>query len=77
MSTEAIKTIGLRSLGILLVMAGAALLIPSMGATEKRTQEAVLHAQLAACLSSDARLDECRRTARRAQPFGQVPHSAD
>ena len=75
MSIEVIKTIGLRSLGILLVLAGAALLIPSLGATEKRLktqgQEAALHAQLAACLRSDARPDECRRAARRPQPFSQ------
>jgi hypothetical protein len=65
MSIEVIKTVGLRTLGILFVLAGGALLIPSLGATEKRSktreQEAALYAQLAACLRSDARLDECRR----------------
>lgn len=53
MSIEVIKTLGLRSLGILLVLAGAALLVPSLGATEKRLktreQEAALYAQRAAC----------------------------
>jgi hypothetical protein len=65
MSIEVIKTVGLRTLGILFVLAGGALLIPSLGATEKRSktreQEAALYAQLAACLRSDARPDECRR----------------
>jgi hypothetical protein len=69
MSIEAIKTVGLRSLGILLVLAGAALLVPSLGATDKRlktrAQEAALHAQITACQRSDARPEECRRAARR------------
>ena len=72
MSIEVIKTFGLRSLGILLVLAGAALLVPSLGATEKRLktreQHAALYAQLAACLRSDTRSDECRRAVRRPQP---------
>jgi hypothetical protein len=75
MSVEMIKTVGLRSLGILFVLAGAALLVPSLAATEKRLktreQEAALHAQLAACLRSDARPDDCRRAARRPQSISQ------
>ncbi|MGA2397012.1 MAG: hypothetical protein ABSG30_02950 [Steroidobacteraceae bacterium] len=68
MSIEVIKTFGLRSLGILFVLAGGALLVPSLGAmTEKRSktreQAATYHEQLAACLRSDARLDDCRRAA--------------
>lgn len=60
MSIEVIKTFGLRGLGILLVLAGGALLVPSLGAvTEKRSQAseqaATYHEQLAACLRSDAR----------------------
>ena len=69
MSIEVIKTLGLRSLGILFVLAGAALLVPSLGAmTEKRSKArehvATYREQLAACLRSDARLDDCRRAAR-------------
>ena len=64
MSIEVIKTFGLRALGILLVLSGAALLIPSLGATEKhlktREQAAALHAPLAACLRSDTRPDKCQ-----------------
>jgi hypothetical protein len=69
MSIEVIKTVSLRCLGILLVLAGAALLLPSLGATEKRLktrqQEAALYAQLAACLRSDAWPEECRRAVRK------------
>jgi hypothetical protein len=54
-----IKTLGLRSLGILFVLAGAALLVPSLGASEKRSKTrepgAALHAQLAACPHSGIR----------------------
>jgi hypothetical protein len=73
MSIDVIKTLGLRALGILLVLAGAALLVPSLGATEKhsksREQDAALHVQLAACLRANAPLEECRRTARRPSPL--------
>jgi hypothetical protein len=72
MTIEVIRTVGLRTLGILLVLAGAALLIPSFGATEKRSksraQEAASYSQLAACLRSDTRPDECRRAARKPAP---------
>jgi hypothetical protein len=68
MSVEVIKTIGLRSLGILLVLAGGALLVPSLGATEKHTklreQVAASHAQLA-CLRTGTGPAECRGAARR------------
>ncbi len=68
MSIEQIKTLGLRSLGILLVLAGAALLVPSLGATEKRSkpreQEVAFQAREAPCPHPESRLDECRRAAR-------------
>jgi hypothetical protein len=69
MSIEVIKTFGLRSLGILLVLAGAAILVPSLGATEKRSkmreQVAALHAQQITCQHPDARREDCRRDAQR------------
>jgi hypothetical protein len=62
MSIEVIKTFGLRGLGILFVLAGAALLVPSLGAmTDKRSKAheraATYHEQ--ACRHSGARLDDC------------------
>jgi hypothetical protein len=67
MSIEDLKTFCLRSLGILFVLAGGALLVPSLGAiTDKRSktreQAASYHEQ--ACQRSNARLDDCRRAAR-------------
>jgi len=63
MSIEVIKTFGLRSLGILFVLAGAALLVPSLGAMTERLSKArehvTHHERLAAC-PGDARLDNCR-----------------
>ena len=68
MSIEVIKALGLRSLGILFVLAGAALLVPSLGAMTERLSKArehvTHHERLAACPGSDARLDDCRRAAR-------------
>ena len=55
MSIEVIKTFGLRSLGILFVLAGAALLARTHGTR---------HEPLPACQGSDARLDDCRHAAR-------------
>ncbi len=68
MRIEVIKTIGLRGLGILFVLAGGALLVPSLGAmTEKRSkareQAATHYERLAACLRTGARSDDCRRAA--------------
>ncbi len=65
MSIELIKTIGLRSLGILLILAGGAILVPSLGATAKHSweQEVASHAQ-PACQRAEARPDDCRRPAR-------------
>lgn len=68
MSIEAIKTVGLRSLGVLFVLAGAALLMPSPGLTEKRLksreQAAASREPVATCLRPDARPEDCRHTAR-------------
>jgi hypothetical protein len=67
MSIEVIKTFGLRGLGILFVLAGAALLVPSLGVmTDKRskTHERVATYHEQACRASGARLDECARAAR-------------
>ena len=69
MSIEVIRTFGLRSLGILFVLAGGALLVPSLGAiTDKRSktheQAATYREQLAACHRSDPRRDDCRRAGR-------------
>jgi hypothetical protein len=51
MSIEVIKTFGLRGLGILFVLAGAALLVPSLGVmTDKRSkmhEHAVTHPRAA------------------------------
>jgi hypothetical protein len=44
MSIEVIKTFGLRALGILFVLAGAALLVPSLGATTDKRSKAHEHA---------------------------------
>jgi hypothetical protein len=68
MRIEVIKTLGLRSLGILFVLAGGALLVPSLGAmTEKRSkareQAATYHERLAACLRTEAPPDDCRHAA--------------
>jgi hypothetical protein len=69
MSIEVIKTFGLRGLGILFVLAGAALLVPSldpMTGKRSKTREhvATYHEPPAACLPSDARREDCRRAAR-------------
>jgi len=75
MNIEVIRTIGLRIVGILLVLAGGALLVPSLGATEKRSkirgQEAALHARQAACLPPDAWSEQCQRSLREPEPLGQ------
>jgi hypothetical protein len=67
MSIEVVKTFGLRALGILFVLAGAALLVPSPGVmTEKRskTHEHAATYHERACGGSDARLDDCSRAVR-------------
>jgi hypothetical protein len=67
MSIEVIKTFSLRGLGILFVLAGAALLVPSLGAmTDKRSKahERSAAYREQACQRSDARLDDCARAAR-------------
>jgi hypothetical protein len=62
MSIEVIKTFGLRGLGILFVLAGAALLVPSLGAMTDKRSKAHEHAATyheRACRHSGARLDDC------------------
>jgi hypothetical protein len=67
MSIEVIKTFGLRCLGILFVLAGAALLVPSLGVMTDKRSKAHEHAasyREQACQRSAARLDDCSRIAR-------------
>jgi hypothetical protein len=73
MSIEVIKTFGLRGLGILFVLAGAALLVPSLGAMTDRRSKAHEHSPTyheQACPHSGARLDDCARAA-------QIEHGAN
>jgi hypothetical protein len=67
MSIEVIKTFGLRGLGILFVLAGAALLVPSLGVMPDKRSKMREHTatyQGPACRRSAAGVDDCSRAAR-------------
>jgi hypothetical protein len=67
MSIEVIKMFGLRGLGILFVLAGAALLVPSLGAMTDRRSKEHEHSPTyneQACRHSGTQLDDCASAAR-------------